>query len=275
MKKITVITGAGSGLGREFAVQYALYAAEKQCCDELWLIARRRTALEAVKTEISAEIDGTRPALRIAAFDIGGAAGTAYFEKLLAKERSCNAFSIVMLINNAGFGVYGSFRESCTEAQLGMIDVNCYAVTGFCAAVLPFMERRSCIINTASMAAFLPVGNFAVYAATKAYVLSFSLALRNELRQDGIKVLALCPGQVDTGFAKRAVNSRFAVMRGAQKPGKIVAHCLACAEKNKSLAVWGLSWKIQASFSRFIGRNFFAWLTFRYVKRIQTKAPLN
>ncbi len=268
MKRIAVITGASAGLGAEFAVQYASRAAEQNSCDELWLIARRRTALERVKTEINTSIGGAVLAVRTIALDIAGKAGVASFEQLLAEEKSSQPIQVVMLINNAGFGIYGAFRESDTASQLDMIEVNCTALTGFCAAALPFMQQGGCIINTASMAAFLPVGKFAVYAATKAYVLNFSLALRNELKKDGITVIALCPGQIDTEFAKRAVNSPQAAMSGAKNPKKIAAHCLSCAEKKKAVAIWGLSWKIQAFFSRFIGRNFFGWLSFNHITRI-------
>ncbi len=269
MKRIAIITGASAGLGAEFAIQYAEQAVKQDSCDELWLIARRHAALKEIKNTIKAVIGAEIMKIRIMAFDISGYEGAAYFEKMLTEEQSKNDVRLVMLINNAGFGVYGAFRESVSKKQLEMIELNCTALTGFCAAALPFMQKGSCIINIASMAAFAPVGNFAVYAATKAYVLNFSIALRNELQKDGINVITLCPGQINTEFAKRAINNPHAIMRHAQNPKKIVAHCLSSTQKNTGIVIWGLMWKLQAFFSRFIGRNFFAWFTFHYIKRIE------
>ncbi|MEL3907291.1 MAG: SDR family NAD(P)-dependent oxidoreductase [Treponema sp.] len=268
MKHIAVITGAGSGLGAEFAVEYVRRYAAAQACDEVWLVGRRADALARTATGIR-KLGSKIPQVKTLPFDIGGAAGFSAFKQLLSEQSAAAPFTIVLLVNNAGFGIYGAFASTFPDEVLQMIDVNVYALTGFCAAALPFMQKGSYIVNVASMAAFLPVGNFAVYAAAKSYVLSFSLSLRAELCDRGIGVTAVCPGQTATEFARRAVHNSSAVMpQGAKDPYKVAAHALRCTFKNRPFALFGISWKLQAFASRFIGKGFFAWFTFKFVKRI-------
>lgn len=264
-KKIAIITGASTGFGKEFAIQYA----KQNKCDEMWLIARRLHLLENTKQTIEQNLSAL-PKIKLFSFDISGKDGVCAFNKLLLEEKNKNDFEIVMLINNAGFGTYGSFIETEIERQLKMIDLNVYSLTGFCHAAIPFMKKGSCIINVASMAAFIPVGNFAVYAATKAFVLSFSITLRAEIKDLGINVTALCPGQSHTEFAQTAIQNKNAKMKSGKQPDKIVAHCLKCAEKHKKIAVYGLDWKISAFLTRFMSREFFAGFSFKKIKRIES-----
>jgi len=105
-----------------------------------------------------------------------------------------------MLVNSAGYGIMGDFSAASIKDELGMIDVNCKALTQLTHLCIPYMRKNSRIIQLASSAAFLPQPNFAVYAATKSYVLSFSRALNQELRRRKIYVTAVCPGPVDTPF---------------------------------------------------------------------------
>ena len=148
-----------------------------------------------------------------------------------------------------------------------MIDTNCSTLAGLCGLAIPFMNEKSTIINVASLAAFLPLGNFAVYAATKSYVLSFSVALAAELKDKGIHVLAMCPGSVSTEFANVASNgARKEVLHG-YPADKTVKHALKCASNKKHIALWAHKWKITAFFSRFIGRFFGARFTFIHNKR--------
>ena len=148
-----------------------------------------------------------------------------------------------------------------------MVDLNCASLTGICGLCIPLMEKGSSIINVSSLAAFLPLGNFAVYAATKSYVLSFSVALAAELRDKGIKVTALCPGSVSTNFANVASNgARKEVLHG-KSPEKVVAHCIKKARKGERIVLWAFKWKFTAFMSRFIGRYFGARFTFLHNKR--------
>lgn len=269
MKRIAVITGASSGLGAAFAVQYAARYAAAQRCDELWLIARRADRLDETKRLITASCSAPRLHIRTIPLDISGSGGVRQFQTLLRQEAACNPFTLILLINNAGFGIYGPFADTPPDEVLSMIDTDIYALTGFCAAALPVMQPGAHIINTASLAAFLPVGNYAVYAAAKSYVMSFSLSLNAELKGRNIGVTAVCPGQVATEFAQRALGRASAKMpRGAQDPHVIAAHGLRCAFRHAPLAVWGWQWKLQAFASRFVGRSLFATVSFRWIKRL-------
>ena len=192
MKRIIIITGASSGLGREFAFQIP----KERAADEIWLLARRKDKLESLALELAArggasERGATGPKARVVEIDLGGRNGIAAFSAILEKEHRANVdggIVIDTLVNNAGFGTYGTFIATGLDRQLDMIDLNVLTLTGLCHSALPYMTKGSLIVNVASLAAFIPLGNFAVYAATKAYVLSFSTALAAEVEDEGIFV---------------------------------------------------------------------------------------
>lgn len=334
MRKITIITGASSGLGAEFARQISKKFKNQNEKREIWLIARNKEKLESVKNEIcgikksdeseqneaktsdetcgdesvnseiaenenqkvnsgnentenenggnlnigneekSDDVESAENAKNVGnlevktiPMDISGKTGVLAFELFLEKEKSAGGFEIENLLNNAGFGTYGPFIETPTEREMEMVELNCTALTGICGKAIPFMKAGSGIINVASLASFMPLGNFAVYAATKAYVLSFSIALAAELKDKKIKVTALCPGSVSTGFANVASNgARKEVLHG-KNPEKVVRHCLARYEKGKLLALWSAKWRFTAFMSRFFGRYACARATFLFNKR--------
>ena len=174
---IILITGASSGMGVEFALQLDNVF---QNIDEIWLVARRKKEM----LEVAQHLEHTT---RVLDMDV---------KKVLADERPV----IRMLVNSAGYGIMGDFSAASIKDELGMIDVNCKALTQLTHLCIPYMRKNSRIIQLASSAAFLPQPNFAVYAATKSYVLSFSRALNQELRRRKIYVTAVCPGPVDTPF---------------------------------------------------------------------------
>lgn len=189
MKQIAVITGASSGMGREFVLQLDSFCPS---LDEIWVMARRGKRLErlAMQSQIPLRIfegDITRKKIRRA------------LRAALLDEKP----ALRILVNAAGFGRTGTVAEIAAEEpfiQTDMIDLNCRALTAITEICLPFMRKGSRIINLASAAAFCPQPSFAVYAATKAYVLSFSRALHMELKSKGIYVTAVCPGPVKTEF---------------------------------------------------------------------------
>ncbi len=254
MKRIIIVTGASSGIGREFALQLA---ASREA-DEIWLIARRKERLEALIPEISAFSKAIPRAFQM---DLGGKPGVAAFIKLLADERSApgnDGFTVDTLVNNAGFGTYGNFADTAAERELEMIDLNVYTLTGLCHAVLPIMAEGSTIINVASLAGFTPLGNLAVYGATKAYVLSFSVALAAELADAGIFVSTVCPGPVDTEFSLIASGGAREKVVDGKSPEALVRHALRSIKAGKRIAIMAPKWKFKAFMSRFVGRYAFA-----------------
>lgn len=190
---IILITGASSGIGREFAIQMDDYFSG---IDEFWLVARNRKRLE----ELAGKL---KHRARLFAMDITDTENLA----LLEKDAFRHNITLRMLINCAGYGIMGDFCGQDQESELGMIRLNCQALTELTHRMIPYMRRGSRILQMASSAAFLPQPDFAVYAATKAYVLSFSRALGEELKEAGIYVTSICPGPVDTPFFEIAEKS--------------------------------------------------------------------
>ena len=237
-RPVTLITGASSGLGEQFARACAKRG------DELVLVARRKDRLNALAAELgnahSIEADLSLP----------GAA-----HRLLAEVEG-RGLTVATLINNAGFGATGLFADLPLERQRQMIDVNVTALVELAHAVLPAMrERRSgAILNIASTGAFQAGPRIAVYFATKAFVLSFSEALHQELRGTGIKVTALCPGPTDTEFGPVAgfKNPALKLFIGAAAP--VVRAGLAGLARNQAVVIPGIANKVTAQSNRFLPR---------------------
>ena len=183
---IAIITGASSGLGKEFAVSLDKSRNE---IEEIWLIARRRVRLAELAESLSKKA-------RVLSLDITDDSALSSLRGLLEAEKP----QIKLLINNAGFGRLGYFKELSAEDSRDMLRLNCEALTVISRMCLPFMGENAEIINTCSIAAFAPNARMAVYSSAKAYVLSFSKALRLELKDQKINVLAVCPGPMDTEF---------------------------------------------------------------------------
>ncbi|MEO8351846.1 MAG: SDR family oxidoreductase [Chthoniobacteraceae bacterium] len=181
-----LITGASSGLGAEFARQLSFHA------NTLILVARRRDRLDLLAAEIN------RPGLTVRCF----AVDVANEEQLEAFIRETAGENFSLLINNAGCGDHGLFEESEWPKVKAMLDVNIAALTRLTHAFTPRLVRAGtgAILNVSSIAALLPLPQMGVYAATKAYVTSFTEALRAELRGTGVSVTAVCPGPVNTEF---------------------------------------------------------------------------
>lgn len=188
--KIAVITGASSGLGTEYAK--AVDKIRKDI-DEIWLIARREDKL----LEVASLLKTKTRAIKC---DITDDDCIKSFVNLLKTENA----EIKLLINNAGFGKLGYFYDISTANNAGMIRLNCEALTVMTSVCLPFMKEQSEIINTCSIASFAPNSRMAVYSSTKAYVMSFSRALRQELKARKINVLSVCPGPMETEFLSLA-----------------------------------------------------------------------
>ena len=190
--KIALITGASSGMGREFV--YALDADE--VFDELWVVARRKERLEALQERCRARV-------RVFALDLLDMASFDVIQAALEIEQP----EIAVLVNAAGFGVFGPFAERDLKTQLDIIDLNDRALTAMCHLALPYLTDGSRIYNMGSMSSWQPVPYINVYGASKAYVLSFSRALGVELQPRGVRVMAVCPGWITTEFFDHAVTA--------------------------------------------------------------------
>ncbi len=198
-QKAAVITGASAGLGEEFAVQLADLGVSR-----IVLTARRAERLATLQSCLKA----SNPALRVDTI-VADLSDPADVTELIGTLSSLEGFSCDILINNAGFGDLGTFETSEPDKIHAMLEVNMVALTRLTHWALPGMLQRKAgwICNVGSTAGLLALPTFAVYAATKAYVNSFSEALRVELRGSGVKVLALCPGPVETEFGEVASRS--------------------------------------------------------------------
>ena len=240
MRKIALITGASAGLGVEFARQLSSRG------HALVLAARRRERLEWLASELgnarAVEVDLSRD----------GAAAKLMTEIDAAGEQ------VELLVNNAGFGLIGRFAELDSKRQREMIDLNVGALTELCRAAAPAMIKRRAggIINVASTAAFQPGPKMAVYFATKAYVLSFTEALHEELKPHGIKVSCLCPGPTRTEFGEVAgFRGNGLFERVAMESPEVVRAGLRGFDRNRAVVVPGLPNKITAASSRFAPRQ--------------------
>lgn len=232
MKNIIIITGASSGIGQEFALQIDTAFSN---IDEIWLIARREERLAEVAKVME-------HATRLIPMDVTDEYAMDDLEMLLEEEQVV----VRMLINAAGFGLMGEFDDIPLEEQTDMLLTNCEALTKLTHITLPYMARGSRIIQMASAAAFLPQPGFAIYAATKSYVLSFSRALNRELAYRGIYVTAVCPGPVNTEFFE--VAEQYGKTPMVKKltmitSEKCVKAALRASYYKKSMVVPGISMK--------------------------------
>jgi short-subunit dehydrogenase len=234
-----LITGASAGIGREFARQLAGRAGS------LVLVARRLDRLE----ELRAELTKKDPNLNVhcRAVDLSQSNQVDDLCAWLEREK----ITVDFLINNAGLGDRGSFATSDPQRVKEMLAVNIVALTTLTRALLPAMiqRKRGAILNVSSSAGFLPIRKLAVYAASKAYVTSFSEAVRGEVRKSGIVVTALCPGPVATEFDQ--VAQRSSSKRPYPNPGfayvaveDVVRAGLEAVKRDKPLMVPGIVMKI-------------------------------
>ena len=184
---IAIVTGASSGMGAELARQVdRIY---ENGIDEIWLIARRAERLESLSHSLNHKA-------KIIPMDLTNNKDMHELFVLLQNENP----NIKLLANASGYGIIGQFKDIPRKEQSGMVRLNCEALTDVTHMALKYMHRGARIIQFASSASFAPQSGFAVYAASKAYVMSFSRALNAELKKEGITVTAVCPGPVKTEF---------------------------------------------------------------------------
>jgi len=253
MTPVTLITGASAGLGVDFARQLGARG------DRLVIAARRGDRLEALAAEL-----GNARALAI---DLSepGAAGR------LMRDVAAHGETVTRLVNNAGFGLAGRFAELDGVRQRSMIDLNCGALTELAHAVLPAMmsAKSGAILNVASTAAFQPGPGMAVYFATKAFVLSFSEALHEEVGEYGVSVTALCPGPTAAEFGEVAGWGGNPMIDKISATSADVARAgIAAMDKRRAVVIPGLVNKAGAQGYRLLPR----WLLRRIASSIKLAA---
>ena len=225
MKKIAVITGASSGIGKCFAETLSDYGAY----DEVWLIARREDRLLKLAEQLPYKV-------RAIALDLTKKECLSEYENLLNDE-----LSVELLINCSGFGKFLPVMDTSADENLNMIDLNCKAVVALCQMTIPFMPSGAKIINIASVAAFQPIPYISVYGASKAFVLSFGRALNRELKSRGISVTTVCPFWTKTEFFDRAVEEKTIVKKyiAMYTPEQIVRRAWRDVRRGRDVSKFG------------------------------------
>lgn len=230
---IAIVTGASSGMGREFVFQIANRYSK---LDEIWVIARRKDRLLELAEQVPLN-------LRIFDMDLNNEQELRELEQVLEEEKP----NVRMLVNSAGFGFLADFAKAEWNTWGDMIDLNCKSLSRVTYMILPYMKNGARILNLASSAAFVPQPGFNVYAASKAYVLSFSRALHAELKNRQITVTAVCPGPVRTEFFKVAdpnQSIRFFKKLIIAEPRNVVFKALDDAKMGRDVSIFGNTMKI-------------------------------
>jgi short-subunit dehydrogenase len=260
MRKVALVTGASSGIGADLARELA------QGGHDLVLVARGEEKLRALAGELKA-------AHQIEAHVIGLDLAQPGAADKLGAELERRKLEVSVLINNAGYALYGRFAETDAADELKMIQVNIVTLTSLTKLLLPGMLARKDgkILNVASTAAFQPGPLMAVYYATKAYVLSFSEALANECAGSGVTVTALCPGPTQTGFQARAQMEESKLVKGKEimSSAEVARAGYRAMMKGKTVIIPGASNKMMANAVRFLPRN----TVTKLVRSAQERAP--
>ncbi len=276
---IAIVTGASSGIGAAFARQLASRAALAAndpeavrfrglpVFDELWLVARRADRLEALAGELRAQAPRIR--VKIIAADLVVPGNV----KRIALEAAEVGRPVRILVNNAGYGTYGDFDHVDVDRQLGQIDINCRALTESCHRFSPLLAPGSVVINVASLAAFAPLGGFAVYAASKAYALSLSVGIASEWKSRGITVCALCPGPVDSEFALVASGGARATVKHGWSADKTATLCLRDAARGRWISMPRPLWRFRRFAGWLFGPELSAQFAYRFMKRPSAGLP--
>ena len=242
--EIAIVTGASSGMGKEFVKQLSALGG----LDQIWVAARREERLKELADEVHTP-------LRIFALDLTEASSIAEIKTALATERP----NIRYLANCSGFAKFGDFNTVSEADSLSMIDLNVRALVDMTLAAIPYMESGGHVIEIASTAAFQPLPDMNIYAACKAFVLSYSRALHRELGKRGVSVTAVCPGWTKTEFfdvaKKNADGGAVRNFLFPSLPQNVVARAIKDAQKGRDISVYGVFNKLHLFFSKILPAN--------------------
>ena len=231
---VAIITGASSGIGREFAKNLNSMLG----IDEFWFIARREDRMEALRDELSVKV-------KIIKADLCNTEGIERVRAELEAEKPCVSY----LVNAAGFGDFGAFDEISETSVARMIDLNAKALVLITHMVIPYMQKGGRIIQLGSGSCFTPLPYFNVYSSSKVFVLHYTKALNYEIKKYGISATCFCPGWVETEFLGRAASLGEVTHPKKTKPllsaDKIVKGCLRAMDRGKAMYVTNWYTKLQ------------------------------
>ncbi len=243
--KFAIVTGASSGLGRETCRQLA----DTEAVDELWLVARRQDELIKLNDELDLPC-------KILALDLTSPSDV---QQLInqAETAISSGDNLHWLVLAAGFGKLGRLDSTTITSAQSMIDLNISSLTQITASLLPRMQQAYCLLY-ASVAAFVPQPAFAVYAASKSYVLSLARAL--DIEYPEVNVCAVCPNPVDTGFFKNIGGSPAGIKKiGLEKAETVVTKSIKNCRKGKQISTSCLSAKLILFASKLLPHRFILW----------------
>ena len=236
--KIAVITGASSGMGRDFVKMID----KIEECEEIWVIARRADKLAELESETGKKILSIE-------LDLSKESSFEVYEKMLSDTSA----EVCALVNAAGFGKFGKFEDIPLDEQMNMIDLNCKALMAITYITLPYMPEGSRVYQLGSLSAFQPVPYIATYGATKAFVLSFSRALNKELEKRKIRMIAVCPGWVKTEFFNRAVtDDTIKYYNKFYTSKEVVTRAIYDMYRGKDVSVCGFSTRAQVFLTKLL-----------------------
>lgn len=244
--KVSIVTGASSGIGRKFV---ALFDKTEEC-DEIWVIARSREGLEELESK-------TGKSIRIIPLDLSKVASINKLSATLEEHSP----EIVALVNAAGFGKFGRFEDIPLKEQMNMIDLNCKALMAVTHLCLPYMKEGSKVYEIASLSSFMPVPYIGVYGATKAFVLSFTQAISDELKSRGIKVIAVCPGWTKTNFFDRAKrDDTIKYYYKFYTVDQVVDRAYRDMKRGRGVSICGLATRAFATFGKLLPAKLVMWV---------------
>ena len=251
---IAVITGASSGIGREFVLQLD----KAHSFDEIWVISRSEGKMASLA-------DNVRAKLRIVALDLTKAESIKEYSALLSELKP----NVGVLVNASGFGRFGAFCDISLEDQLEMIDLNDKALVAMTYATIPYMTKGAQIYQMGSLSSFQPVPYIGVYGASKAFVLSLSRALNMEFKKLGIRVMAVSPGWVKTDFFYRAAtDDTITYYNKFFTPEQVVTRALSDMKKGKDISTVGFSIRAQIFFTKLLPHRLVMYIWCRQQKKV-------